>query len=92
VRSGGGDMQLEFIMEAGPINTDTRIVLIEGRRSLAQGSGRAAGLPLVGRSKVAEKSFERAYRQFEEELHNVGSQRSWTRGAGAYTDTSDAVY
>lgn len=92
VRSGAGDMQIEFVMEAGPINTDTRIALMEGRRTVAQGSGRAAGLPLIGRSKVAENSFARAYKQFEEELRNAGSRRSWTRGTETLTDTGDAVY
>jgi hypothetical protein len=91
VRSGAGDMQIEFTMEAGPINTDTHIALMEGRRTVAQGRGRASGLPLVGRSKVAENSFGRAYRQFEEELRNAGSQRSWTRGAGPFTDNGDVI-
>lgn len=92
VRSGAGDMQMEFAMEAGPINTDTHIALMEGRRTVAQGRGRASGLPLVGRSKVAENSFGRAYRQFTEELRNAGSQRSWKRGAGTFTDAGDVVY
>jgi hypothetical protein len=92
VRSGAGDMQLAFVMEAGPVNTDTRIALMEGRRTLARGQGRASGLPLVGRSKVAENSFDRAFRQFETELRTAGSRRPWSRGAGPFTDTGDAVY
>jgi hypothetical protein len=92
VRSGAGDMQLEFVVETGPINTDTRIALLEGSRTVAQGEGRASGLPLVGRSKVAEKSFDRAFRQFEADLRNTGSRRSWSQASQANTDSGEAVY
>lgn len=65
VRSGAGDYQLEFEIKEGPINTDTRIEMLEGGKRVAIGNGRAAGAPLIGRSKVAEKSFSRAFEQFQ---------------------------
>ena len=77
VRHGAGDLALEFVMQAGPINTDTQITLLDGRRTLAKGEGRASGLPLIGRSAVAEKSFRRAFEQFEGELSAAGSGRGW---------------
>ena len=92
VRSGAGDMQLEFVMESGPINTDTRIILMEGSRTVAQGNGRASGLPLIGRSKVAENSFDRAHKQFEQELSNTGSTGSWNQGQDIIPDAEEAVY
>lgn len=68
VRHGMGDMQLEFEISEGPINTDTLIELREDRRVVAEGRGRAAGAPMIGRSKVADKSFNRAYDQFRSSL------------------------
>lgn len=68
VRSGGGDYQLEFQIQEGPINTDTRIEMTENGSRVAIGTGRAAGAPLIGRSKVAEKSFGRAFEQFRSEM------------------------
>ena len=78
VRHGAGDLALEFTISAGPINTDTRIALLEGERTIAGGDGRAAGLPLVGRSAVAEKSFARAIEQFQTELDSAGHRRGWS--------------
>jgi len=78
VRHGAGDMQLEFTMSAGPVNTNTRITLIEGQRTVARGNGRAAGLPLIGRSQVAGNSFTRAFEQFQAELGIESSDRGWT--------------
>jgi len=92
VRSGAGDMELEFVMEAGPINTDTRIVLTEKRRIVAQGKGRASGVPLVGRSRVAENSFSRAFEQFEAQLQKAGYGRVWAPGAGTRFSSHDASY
>lgn len=77
VRHDAGDMELEFTMEAGPINTDTRIALLEGRRIIASGKGRASGIPLIGRSSVAEKSFTRAFEEFQGELSSARSRRGW---------------
>lgn len=82
VRHGAGDMQLEFQMSEGPINTDTKIELYEGRRVIAKGNGRAAGAPLMGRSKVATASFDRAFQQFQSSLPG-GSRRSSQRSAPA---------
>jgi hypothetical protein len=77
VAHGRGDFALEFAMAAGPINTDTHIALLDGRRTLASGKGRASGIPLIGRSAVAEKSFRRAFDPFQSELSATGS--SWNR-------------
>ncbi len=78
VRHGAGEMELEFTMSAGPINTDTSITLAEGRRTVASGTGRASGVPLIGRSSVAEKSFERAFQDFQEELRAAKDRRGWS--------------
>jgi len=77
VRHGAGDMDLEFTMNAGPINTDTRIILKDGRRTVARGTGRASGVPLIGRSTVAEKSFNRAFEDFQAELSTARASRGW---------------
>lgn len=77
VRHGGGDMALDFSMKAGPIHTDTAITLLDGRRILASGNGRAAGVPLIGRSAVAEKSFGRAFQDFHGELVALRQRRGW---------------
>lgn len=81
VRHGAGDMALEFTMNAGPINTDTRIALVEGRRTIAGGKGRASGVPLIGRSTVAEKSFSRAFEEFQNELAGARTRRGWSASA-----------
>jgi len=73
VRHGVGDMQLEFEIAEGPINTDTTIELHEGRRLIAKGFGRAAGAPMIGRAKVADKSFNRAYEEFQSSLPGASS-------------------
>ncbi len=75
VRSGAGDMELSFEIAEGPINTDTRIELDEGGRRVAEGFARASGAPLVGRRGVAEKSFQRAFAQFEASLPGNSSGR-----------------
>ena len=76
VRHGAGDMQLDFQISEGPINIDTKIGLFEGNRVIAKGDGRAAGAPLIGRSKVAEKSFSRAYEQFQNSLPGTSPGQS----------------
>ncbi|RYD30895.1 MAG: hypothetical protein EOP87_15795 [Verrucomicrobiaceae bacterium] len=73
VRHGTGDMQLDFGISEGPINTDTSIRLSEGRTTVAEGEGRAAGAPLIGRDKVAERSFTRAFEAFEASLPNASA-------------------
>ncbi len=79
VRHGAGDMSLEFAMDAGPINTDTRIALMDGRRQIARGTGRASGVPLVGRSTVAERSFNKAFEQFQNNLERAAERKRWQR-------------
>jgi hypothetical protein len=68
VRHGAGDMELVFEIAEGPINTDTNIELTEQGRLVAEGRGRAAGAPLIGRKGVAEKSFQRAFSEFQTSL------------------------
>jgi hypothetical protein len=86
VRDGAGDMQLEFVMDAGPINTDTRITLTEKRRTLAQGKGRASGLPMIGRSRVAENSFSRAFEEFQSQLSDSSNRRGWASASDSRND------
>lgn len=85
VRHGAGEMQLQFEIAEGPINTDTTIQLYEGRRLVATGSGRAAGAPMFGRAKVADKSFNKAYDAFKSSLS--GSSRSTS---GGHSDSAPA--
>lgn len=87
VRHGAGDLALEFTMSAGPINTNTRIALLEAERIIAKGEGRASGVPLIGRSSVAEKSFARAFENFQAELSVAKGRRGWN--ASSITDRAD---
>jgi len=89
VRHGAGDMALEFTMDAGAINTNTRIALLDGRRTIARGTGRASGVPLIGRSSVAEKSFSRAFEQFQDELSEARNRRGW-RSSGVSIPVSES--
>ena len=89
VRHGSGDMELEFSMAAGPINTDTRIILSDERRTIASGTGRASGVPLVGRSTVAENSFNRAFETFHAELAEARVRRGWKQPATRSAETTD---
>ena len=90
VRHGAGDLELTFKISEGPINTDTNIELTQGERIMAEGRGRAAGVPLVGRKDVAEKSFQRAFSEFQSALSGVPSGGSSAtlplddQDAGAY--------
>lgn len=78
---GRGEMQLEFEMLEGPINTDTRLRLVEDGRVIASGDGRGSGPPLVRRERVAENSFQRALETFSSQLGRVSqlNQPSSTR-------------
>lgn len=78
VKNGKGDLQLDFSMAAGPINIDTTIALLEDDAVLFVGKGRAAGAPLIGRSSVAEKSFVRAFDEFDASLSRMARQRGWS--------------
>lgn len=91
VRYGSGDMQLEFEIAEGPINTDTSIGLYEGRRLVAEGKGRAAGAPMIGRDKVADKSFSRAFDQFRSALPG-GSSRGGSHGGGRPAQQEEQEY
>jgi hypothetical protein len=86
VADGRGDTQLEFKISEGPIHTDTVIKLIEGESLLAKGSGRAAGVPMVGRSDVAEKSFTAAFADFKNDLSGVAARRGWNRSAAYFNN------
>jgi hypothetical protein len=79
VKSGRGDLQLTFNMAAGPIHVDTDIALNEGNAVLFSAHGRAAGLPLIGRSSVAQKSFTAAFEEFDTNLTRAANQRGWNR-------------
>ncbi len=76
VRHGAGELRLEFRISEGPINTDTDIELREGRTVLAEGYGRSSGVPLIGRDKVAERSFRKAFGDFQAALPGATSARS----------------
>jgi hypothetical protein len=93
VRHPAGDLQLTFKIAEGPINTDTNIELSEGGRQVAKGRGRAAGAPLIGRKGVAEKSFQRAFSEFESSLSGAPGGRSSAPGPALEgQDAGDYVY
>lgn len=92
VRNGSGDMQLEFEISEGPINTDTSIELYEGRRLVAKGNGRAAGAPMIGRAKVADKSFNRAFEEFQSSLPGSSRGRSSSHRDSVPQDDTEYVY
>lgn len=105
VKSGKGDLQLDFSMAAGPINIDTLIAMKEDDAVLFTGKGRAAGAPLIGRSSVAEKSFNRAFDEFNTGLSRAAGNRGWSSSSShtgspqqdysqdsAYTEDNLQVY
>ncbi len=73
VYRGAGDLLLEFAIEEGPVNVDTRIRLLDKGRVTALGQARASGPPLINRNRVVEDSFFQALQAFESQ---VG--RSWS--------------
>jgi hypothetical protein len=75
VRHGAGELELEFRISEGPINTTTTIELREGRKVLAEGRGRGAGMPMIGRDKIAERSYQEAFGQFEAALPGAAAAR-----------------
>ena len=91
VRSGKGDLELEFEIAEGPIRTDTEIMLKEGDFALASGKGRAAGVPMVGRGGVAQKSFNQAFTDFSSSLSSVSSRRGWAHSGSASSNLGDAA-
>jgi hypothetical protein len=75
VRHGAGELKLEFRISEGPINTDTTIELLDGRTVLAEGRGRGSGVPMIGRDKVAERSFQKAFGDFQAALPGAEAAR-----------------
>lgn len=93
VRNGAGELNLEFRISEGPINTDTRIALRDGRTVLAEGNGRGAGMPMWGRDKVAERSFQQAFGEFQGSLPPAGSHGTPSGGSPApYSPEEEYVY
>lgn len=92
VRHGAGDMELTFEIAEGPINTDTNIELSEQGRLVAEGRGRAAGAPLIGRKGVAEKSFQRAFSEFQSSLPGGASGGRSAAEPVESQDGADYVY
>jgi hypothetical protein len=81
VRHGAGELELEFRISEGPINTSTSIKLREGRKVLAEGRGRGAGMPMIGRDKIAERSYQEAFGEFEAALPGAAAARLPQMGA-----------
>lgn len=91
VANGRGDMQLDFNIAEGPINTDTSISLNEGRQILASGKARAAGAPMIGRQGVAGRSFDRAFAEFQGALSRVASGRGWNSATSSFGGGADPL-
>jgi hypothetical protein len=81
VRHGAGELELEFRISEGPINTTTTIELREGRKVLAEGRGRGAGMPMIGRDKIAERSYQEAFGEFQSALPGAAAARLPQAGA-----------
>jgi hypothetical protein len=92
VRHGAGDMELAFEIAEGPINTDTNIALTEQGRMVAEGRGRAAGAPLIGRKGVAEKSFQRAFSEFQTSLSGSSQGTRSTLDPMENQESAEYVY
>lgn len=94
VRHGLGELQLEFRIAAGPINTDTRIELSEGGTGtvLARGEGRAAGVPMIGRDKVADRSFQEAFGAFQAALPGAAAAQPYGTGPGPGGEADEMEY
>ena len=80
VRHGKGEMALDFTMEQGPINTDTTISLFQNERLVAEGRGRKGGVPLIGRNRVADESFQQAFSSFQASLPPGGASTDFPAG------------
>jgi hypothetical protein len=92
VRHGAGELELDFRIEEGPINTDTTIVLQDGRTVLAEGRNRGSGIPLIGRDKVAERSFRKAFDDFQAALPGASSAGLPAGPAGGVPEDVEYVY
>jgi hypothetical protein len=93
VRSGSGELRLDFRIAEGPINTDTTIQLCDGRTILAEGNGRGSGMPMFGRDKIAERSFQKAFGDFQAALPGAAAARSsGASGSGSGNPDEEYVY
>ncbi len=81
VKHGKGDLQLDFTMSSGPINIETTIALLEDEAVLFSANGKSGGVPLVGRSNVARKSFDEALTEFKSGLSRTAGNRGWSSGS-----------
>ena len=90
VRSDKGELQLDFTMSEGPINTTTHIGLRQNDVTLFTAQGRAAGIPLIGREGVARKSFDAAFADFDANLSRETPRRGWSSSTGSDTPAYDA--
>lgn len=75
VRHGSGELGLAFRIAEGPGYARTKLELSEGWKVLAKGRGWAAGVPMVGRDRVAERSFRQAFGEFESALPGAAAAR-----------------
>ncbi len=91
VKHGKGDLQLDLTMSSGPINIETYIALIEDEAVLFSARGRSGGVPLIGRSNVARKSFDEALTEFQSGLSRTANNRGWSSSTSV-SPTSDAMY
>ncbi len=84
VKHGKGDLQLDFSMSSGPINIKTYIALLEDEAVLFSANGRSGGVPLIGRSNVARKSFDEALAEFQSGLSRAASNHSWSSSSSSH--------
>ncbi len=91
VRSGKGELQLEFTVSEGPVNTNTRIGIKQDEETVLTAQGRAAGIPLIGREGVARKSFDQAFTDFSSRLSSEAPRRGWSRSGSTDTPLSPDV-
>jgi hypothetical protein len=92
VRHGAGELQLEFRISEGPVNTDTTLELRDGRTVLAEGRSRGSGVPMIGRDRVAERSFQQAFGNFQAALPGAGQARFSGSGSGGDGGEMEYVY
>lgn len=75
VRHGKGDLELDFRISSGPIHVSTLLALSEGKTVLLAAKGRKGGVPFIGRSDLAQQSFDEAFTEFQAGLSQAVSQR-----------------
>ncbi len=88
VKHGKGDLQLDFKMSSGPINIETYIALLEEKAVLFSANGKSGGIPLIGRSNVARKSFDEALAEFQSGLSRVAGNRGWSSGSSGQKNSA----